>query len=114
MSNLTLGNVVIDRDRFEVWVDDRRVELTFVEFELLWELARNARQVLSRHRLMRSVWHEPATAGNRKISVHVSRLRRKLHGSTWTIETHAKRGYMLTNGQHAIYGEAAPMPAQSF
>jgi two-component system response regulator ArlR len=48
MSRITLGNVTVDRDRFEVWVDVRRVDLTFSEFELLYTLARNAGKVLAR------------------------------------------------------------------
>jgi DNA-binding response OmpR family regulator len=96
MPRIELGNVTIDRDRFEVRVGERRVDLTFVEFELLYQLARNAGKVLTRSRLVSAVWHEPASGENRKLTVHMSRLRTKMRGSSpWQIETVTKRGYAL-------------------
>jgi two-component system, OmpR family, alkaline phosphatase synthesis response regulator PhoP len=127
MSRITLGNVTIDRDRFEVWVGSRRVDLTFVEFELLCYLARNAGKVLSRPKLMLAIWNEPSHGQDRKLTVHMSRLRKKMRGtSPWHIETITKRGYALVggttpsppaNGRHpreaplAIAREAKPMEA---
>jgi two-component system alkaline phosphatase synthesis response regulator PhoP len=91
-----LGNVLIDRDRFEVWVAGRQVDLTFVEFELLCELAKNAGKVMTRQRLLQTVWSEQNPEGDRKLTVHVSRLRKKLGDSwPWRIETVTKRGYVL-------------------
>jgi DNA-binding response OmpR family regulator len=96
MSNITLGNLMIDRSRVGVWVEGRPVALTYVEFELLYELARNAGQVLSRQKLMRAVWHERASSGDRKLTVHLSRLRTKMSESDpWRIETYTRRGYGL-------------------
>lgn len=114
MANIALGNVTIDRDRFEVWVEGRRVELTFIEFELLYELVRHAGSVLSRQRLVRSIWHEPFADGDRKLTVHLSRLRQKLRGSRpWAIRTYAKRGYAFTNALPVPFGEQAPAGAPS-
>jgi DNA-binding response OmpR family regulator len=99
MSGITLGNITIDRDRFEVLVDLRRVDLTFVEFELLYHLAKNGRKVLSRAKLMQAVWKEPSRGQDRKLTVHMSRLRKKMRGSRpWHIETITKRGYAFVDG----------------
>ena len=96
MSRISLGNVTIDRDRFEVMVDARRINLTFVEFELLYNLAKNAGKVLARSRLMHAVWNEPSRGHDRKLTVHMSRLRKKMRGTEpWRIETVTKRGYAL-------------------
>lgn len=109
MSRITLGNVTIDRDRFEVWVDVRRVDLTFVEFELLYHLARNSGKVLARSRLMHAVWNEPSRGHDRKLTVHMSRLRKKMRGSEpWRIETVTKRGYAFVDG------EATSEPSNGF
>jgi DNA-binding response OmpR family regulator len=99
MSRITLGNVIIDRDRFEVWVDSRRVDLTFVEFELLSHLAKNAGKVLGRSKLLEIIWKErPSQGEDRKLTVHMSRLRKKMRGSRpWHIETITKRGYALVD-----------------
>ena len=95
---IDLGNVSIDRARFEVRVAGRRVDLTFVEFELLCELAKNAGKVMTRERLLRAVWSERSPEGDRKLTVHVSRLRKKIGDSwPWRIETVTKRGYVLAD-----------------
>jgi len=104
-SRIVLGNVTIDRDRFEVWVGDRRIELTFVEFELLCTLARNAGKVIPRSRLLLAVWNERTTGEDRKLTVHMSRLRKKLRDSNhWRIETVTKRGYALTQSRDPPLG----------
>ena len=99
MSNLIdLGNVSIDRDRFQVWIAGERVDLTFVEFELLSYLASNAGKVVTRQDLLRAVWSESGQARERKLTVHVSRLRKKIGESRpWRIETVTKRGYVLAD-----------------
>ncbi len=97
MATITLGNMTIDRGRVAVLVGGKPVDLTYVEFELLFVLARNAGQVISRQRLLRSVWNEsPPPGGDRKLTVHMSRLRTKMQGShPWRIETYTRRGYGL-------------------
>jgi len=97
MSSITLGNLTVDRDRFEATIEGRRIDLTYVEFELLHALARNAGKATSRERLMAAIWDGPADQTH-KLTVHISRLRKKLAGSwPWRIETITKRGYILRN-----------------
>ena len=99
-SSIALGNLTMDRDRYEVWVGERLVELTYVEFELLSVLSHNAGKVMSRPRLIKEVWHESGGDDDRKLTVHMSRLRKKLSASNpWQIETYMKRGYALMNRQ---------------
>lgn len=108
MSNITLGNLTIDRNRVAVRVAGRPVALTYVEFELLYQLARNAGQVLSRQKLMRAVWRENATAGDRKLTVHLSRLRTKMRDSDpWHIETYTRRGYGLMDSSASGFSPLA-------
>ena len=95
---IVLGNLVIDHDRYEVWVEEKRVGLTFLEFELLMLLARNAGKVVARDRLIRTIWGAPMEGQDRKLTVHMSRLRKKLERSqSWHIQTITKRGYALMN-----------------
>ena len=111
MTAITLGNLAISRDRFEVTVSGRPIDLTFVEFELLYVLARNAGKVMSRPRLIQAVWHEAETDDDRKLTVHMSRLRKKLDGSDpWQIETYTKRGYALMNKLRAATTEPERPP----
>jgi DNA-binding winged helix-turn-helix (wHTH) protein len=47
---------------------------------------------------MSSVWSEQPSREDRKLTVHMSRLRNKIRGSSpWQVETITKRGYVLVN-----------------
>lgn len=112
--SIVLGNLTVDRDRYEVRIGGKRVALTFVEFEILFYLARNAGRVVSRERLLRAVWGEDPQDGDRKLTVHISRLRKKLRGSEpWRIQTVTKRGYALMSAAAPAFapraGGAAPV-----
>ncbi|WP_029421828.1 response regulator transcription factor [Alicyclobacillus macrosporangiidus] len=68
---------VLERER-EVYVGERRVDLTTREFDLLLYLIRHAGQVLSREQLLNDVWGYAFTGDSRIVDVHVSHLREKL------------------------------------
>jgi len=95
---ITLGNLTIDRSEYTVRVGERYISLTFVQFELLYILAANAGKVISRDRLLSAIWQEDSDETH-KLTVHISRLRRKLRGTApWSLETVMKRGYILRDG----------------
>src|SRR5262245_30063061 len=94
-TRITLGNLVVDKSEFKVQVGSDLVVLTFVEFELLYMLARRPGNVCSLARLAFRIWEDPSDE-TRKLAVHMSRLRRKLAGmSPWRLEAVTKRGYVL-------------------
>ncbi len=63
---------------YEVYVDNRRVELTYKEFELLRFFADHPRRVFSRTELLDEVWGSDYFGGTRTVDVHIRRLRAKL------------------------------------
>jgi two-component system OmpR family response regulator/two-component system response regulator RstA len=69
---------MLNRCRRQVAVGTRPVEVTGIEFDLLWLLARRAGEVVSRHEMSLQVRGIPYDGTDRGIDVHVSRLRRKL------------------------------------
>jgi DNA-binding response OmpR family regulator len=79
-SLLKIGDLEIDPVRRSVIREERRIELTAREFELLEYPARNHSRVVSREMLARDVWKETARATplDNVIDVHVARLRKKL------------------------------------
>jgi DNA-binding response OmpR family regulator len=92
-----LGNLVIDREAYEVWVDSRRIKLTYSEFELLTLLAQRAGAVVPRDELARAMWGE--LADDHRLNVQVCRLRKKLEESQpWRVKTVRRRGYALVEG----------------
>lgn len=105
-SRITVRNLTIDRDHYQAWVGEQLVELTYVEFELLFLLARNAGKVVTRERIVEALWGDSPDGHTRKLSVHMSRLRKKIADShPGRIETVTKRGYVLKGV------EATPPPA---
>jgi DNA-binding response OmpR family regulator len=75
---LERGRLRIDPARRQVRRDGEAVELTTLEFDLLYFLARRPGRVYSRESLMEQVWGEERIVDPRSIDSLVSRLRRKL------------------------------------
>ncbi len=75
---LVLGPVSLDIGRREVLVGERPVELTTREYELLKVLLSQPGRVVTRQRLLRSVWGAAYAGEAHYLHVYVSRLRRKL------------------------------------
>ncbi|MFG1807987.1 winged helix-turn-helix domain-containing protein [Streptomyces sp. NPDC049040] len=68
----------IDEDRRTAAVDDRQLDLTYLEFELLAHLVAHPHRVHSRDQLVTTVWGYGHVGDGRTVDVHVARLRRKL------------------------------------
>ncbi|WP_193105050.1 winged helix-turn-helix domain-containing protein [Brachybacterium sp. FME24] len=99
-------SLVVDLFGRRVRIDGQDVDLTYKEFELLSQLARNSRRTISREELMETVWSEaPAETGERTVDVHVRRVRTKLGRYRRLISTVRGAGYRLDPGSDvAILG----------
>lgn len=88
------GDLIIDLSKYEVYVNDRPIELTFKEYELLRFLASNKGRVFTREALLNEVWGYDYYGGDRTVDVHIRRLRSKIEDSTRIfIETVRNIGY---------------------
>lgn len=76
------GNLAIDMNRYEVRKDDRPLELTLREFELLKYLAERENRVFSREQLLEEVWGYEYYGDIRTVDVTVRRLREKLEDNS--------------------------------
>ena len=74
---LRAGELEIDRQRFEVKMKGRLVELTRKEFDLLATLIRTPGRVFGREELLDLVWGQDGFVEPRTVDVHVARLRAK-------------------------------------
>jgi DNA-binding response OmpR family regulator len=72
------GPLTVDSSRRRVTVDDVEVQLTPLEFDILFQLARSPGVVFTREQLMDGVWGYRDFAGGRVVDSHVARIRRKL------------------------------------
>lgn len=77
---IAYGSELIINSRYrQVIVDGEPLELTRKEFDLLYYLASNQRQVFSRKQLYNQVWQDGAAEyGEETVRVHLNTLRKKL------------------------------------
>jgi DNA-binding response OmpR family regulator len=92
---LHIGNLVIDATRREVHVGERNLDLRTQEFELLLILAGQPGRVFTRAQLLQQAWGFDFYGQTRTVDVHIAHLRRKLTGSSVSIETVTGIGYKL-------------------
>jgi DNA-binding response OmpR family regulator len=78
---ISVDGLSLDLAKRTVELDGRRIDLTYVEFELLRTLASKAGRVYSRQALLQSLWGDYAYREPRTIDVHVRHLREKLDDS---------------------------------
>ena len=76
--SVSVGDLTIDLERYEVSSAGRRVTLTYKEFQLLALLASNPGRVYTREALLSQVWGYDYLGGTRTVDVHVRRLRSKV------------------------------------
>lgn len=98
-SKLRCGPLVLDDDRHSVEADGVPVALTLKEYDLLRTLMANRGRVLTRDRLLESVWGWDFAGRTRTVDVHVQTLRQKLAAaspaSAALIQTVRGLGYSL-------------------
>jgi DNA-binding response OmpR family regulator len=70
--------MVIDKRQHKVTVDNKEVDLTAREFEILYLLAMNRGRVFSAEEIFERVWKERYYQSNNTVMVHMSRLRDKI------------------------------------
>jgi DNA-binding response OmpR family regulator len=102
---LSVGPVVLDRDRREATVRGRPVHLTFSEFELLARLMAEPGCLFNRQELLRGIWDDTAYRDPRAIDVHIHHLREKL-------EEHPEEPRLILTVRGAGYrfAPAPPVP----
>ncbi len=90
------GPLRINLDTYEAVVDERPLDLTYMEYELLRFLASQPGRVFTREALLNQVWGYEYYGGARTVDVHVRRLRAKLgEENADLIQTVRSVGYRL-------------------
>jgi DNA-binding response OmpR family regulator len=77
-SELSARSVRVDATSRRAWLEDRELELTPKEFDLLALLVAEAGRVITRDRIMAAVWDENWFGSTKTLDMHISWLRRKL------------------------------------
>ncbi len=77
-SVITLDDLSIDLEKFEVRLDDRKIDLAKKEFLILELLMSAPGKVFSRQEIFRRIWGSDVIVGQRTIDVHIRRIREKI------------------------------------
>jgi DNA-binding response OmpR family regulator len=114
------GDLVVDPERLVVTIAEQPIDLTPLEFKLLWALTEHRGRAMSRDVIYQRVWGADRGHGDRSVDVLVRRLRRKVDeiGGTYTyIQTQHGVGYRFEatprqmpqgSARSAVFGEGAP------
>lgn len=94
-ARLVVGNLDIDMGAFVVRLNNKPIQCTPKETEILWTLASNPGMVFSREHLLQSIWGYDFLGDTRAVDSHIKRIRAKLcvEGNDWDIKTVWGVGY---------------------
>ncbi len=74
----TFGQLKVDANKRDVYVEEQAVQLSTTEFNLFWSLVKNIGRVLSREDIHQQLYNAPYNGYDRNIDLYISRIRQKL------------------------------------
>ncbi len=77
-TRLAVGNIELDDEQKAVFVDDRPVSLTPMEYNILKLLMESPGRVYSSAQIYSSIWNEAAYGAESTVAVHIRHLREKI------------------------------------
>ncbi|MGF7186732.1 DNA-binding response OmpR family regulator [Desulfitispora alkaliphila] len=89
-NELSFGKLKIDLAKHRIYVDDKEVNLTAKEYDILLLLVKHPGRIYSRNQLLEQIWGYDYIGEDRTVDVHVRRLREKVE------ENPGKPSYILT------------------
>jgi len=101
---ITIGELSLNLDKFEVIVRGETIDLTLREFELLRYLANQPGQVVTREALLEKVWGYEYYGDIRTVDVTIRRIREKIENDTSSpkiLITKRGVGYYLSSKEEA-------------
>nr|WP_296063909.1 response regulator transcription factor [uncultured Mediterraneibacter sp.] len=90
---MEVGGIMIDKAAHIVKIDEKPIELSYKEFELLTYFVENRGIALSREKILNNVWNYDYFGDARTIDTHVKKLRSKLGDKGEYIRTIWGMGY---------------------
>lgn len=75
---IVINDMIINTASREVFIGEKSIELTPIEFSILEVLARNRGRVLSTENIYESVWKEPFYNAKNTVAVHIRNIREKI------------------------------------
>ncbi|ACD22532.1 MULTISPECIES: response regulator transcription factor [Clostridium] len=92
---LNFKGIEVDQDKHLVKLDNRLIDLSPKEYELLIYFINNVNRVINRETLLRVIWKEEYLGDTRTVDTHINRLRNKLEYYAVDLRTIRGFGYKL-------------------
>ncbi len=92
---ITIDELKINLETFEVKIKNEKIDLTAKEFMLLKEFILSKGKVLTKEELFNKVWDMPSDVNTRTLDVHIMNLRKKLKSFGKKIITIKNIGYKI-------------------
>ena len=96
-SSITIGKVFLNSIAHKVFVENGEIELTLLEYKLLYLFMSNPGVALSRDKLLDKIWGHDIFVTDRAVDVNIKRLRDKLGIEKNRLETVRGVGYRFNN-----------------
>ena len=93
-NQLQSGKVILDLDKHILVIEEGNITLTDKEFKLLRYLMKNQGIVLSREKILDTLWGYDYYGDGRAVDTYIKRLRKRLGKYSYYIQTIVKTGYM--------------------
>lgn len=81
-NELFVHSLVINKQNHTVQVDGETLDLTPIEFDILYLLAKHSGRVFSSEEIFTHVWNEESYGISKTVMIHISNLRKKLEDAT--------------------------------
>ncbi len=94
-NKMKFNGIELDLDTFSAYIDNKALDLTAKEFELLSLFLSNPNKVFSREELFTKIWGYDSQIQTRTLDAHISSLRKKLGPKANIIKSKPKIGYGL-------------------
>lgn len=75
---LRFRHLRLDPGERRVWKDDQPIELTGIEFDILYTLARRPEHVFTRDKLIEHAWKDNSYCVPKAVDVHIGHIRKKI------------------------------------
>jgi two-component system, OmpR family, alkaline phosphatase synthesis response regulator PhoP len=93
--DISIGPLILSKERYLVTLDSKQIDLARKEFEILHFLASNPGKVFKRERILSNVWGDDVCVVERTVDVHLLNIRKKFGEYAGLIETIKGVGYRL-------------------
>lgn len=95
---LKTGGLELDTERKRLTIDNKIINLSKKEFEILYLLMDNKERIFSRDEILDRIWSYEVIVNQRTVDVHITRLRKKLGDHGKLISSRPGYGYYFNAG----------------